>query len=185
MDKLRVFNIALQVFNMAPLSEEELEADDRSEHPEIEVLELLYTDALRRVMRERNWTFLEERLELGDDLGGMDGYRHSYKLPEKLFRITRADGIYRVVKGLLLTNGRPVAYGQMLDVPDAGVPDDFEGLVAYALAIEASGKLSPGDSKLQFAMTLYNTRLLNMMLNDVQGNMSENMEVANGYGDYV
>ena len=185
MDKLRIFNIALNAFNMALLTEADLESEDKEEHPEIETLELLLPDSINDVMRERNWTFLEARLDLGEDLGAVDGYRHSYKLPDGLFRITRADGIYRVVGSRLLTNGRPVAYGQMSKLPDTGVPDDFDSLVAYALAIRASAKLSPGDNKIQVILTLYNNTLLHMQINDVQNQMREDREVADGFGYYV
>lgn len=183
MDRLRIYNIALAVFNIEPLAEDDLK--DTEGHPEVQVLDMHFGTALRKAMRERDWTFLEERLKLGDDEGAECGYRHSYELPEGLFRLTRADGIYRVVGTRLLTNGRPLAYGIMLTPPDTGVPEDFYDLVAFALAFYASPKLSPGDTKFQIALNDYNTVLQTLALNDVQCQMRESREEANGDGCFV
>ena len=183
MDKLRIFNIALAIFNIAPLTEETIK--DTEGHPEVQILELHLPTALRKAMRERDWTFLERPLELGDDKGEQGGFRHSYALPEGLFRLIRADGHYRISGNVLLTNGMPVAYGIMQTLPDTGVPEDFFDLVAFALAFFASPKLSPGDTKFQIAMNDYNTLLTSMVMNDVQCNLREGREEANGDGYYV
>lgn len=171
MDKLDVYRQALLVFGyQATITQEDLDAEDKSAHPEIQTLDLMYQTALEMVMRERAWSFLDVRLDLGEDLGRVAGYTHSYALPEGLFRITWADGDHRVAEGRLLTNGEAVAYGQMLKVPDSGVPAGFTTLVAYALAILASAKLSPGDQKAGLASTLYQRMLQTMMLSDIYGN---------------
>lgn len=183
MDKLRIFNIALAIFNIAPLTEEMME--DKEGHPEIEILELHLPTALHKAMRERDWTFLERPLELGDDEGSAGGYSHSYTLPQGLFRLTRADGHYRIAGTKLLTDGMPFAYGIMQTLPDTGVPEDFYDLVAFALAFFASPKLSPGDTKFQIAMNDYNTLLTSMIMNDVQCSMRDGREEANGDGYYV
>ena len=190
MDKLRIFNIALAVFNAPLLQKKELEdaeADPEvmAEHPEIQVLELHLDTALRRVMRERDWTFLEQPLKLGEDEGEGFGYRHSYPLPEGLFRLTRADGIYRVVGGKLLTNGMPLAFGIMQTLPDSGIPEDFFDLVGFALAQLASPKLSPGDTKYQIAEADYRMLRDQMIANDVTCQLRDDREVNNGHGYYV
>ena len=170
MDKLDVYRQALLVFGyQATITEEDLEAEDKSGHPEIQTLDLMYQTALEMVMRERAWSFLETKLDLGKDLGPEPGYEHSYALPAGLFRVTWADGVHRVAGGRLLTNGEAVAYGQMLEVPDSGVPAGFTTLVAYALAILASAKLSPGDQKAGLASSLYQRMLQTMMLSDIYG----------------
>lgn len=183
MDKLDIFNKALSVFNIAPLTEEDLKETEG--RPEVQVLEMYLGSALRRAMRERSWTFLEERLVLGDDEGPECGYRHSHELPEGLFRLTRADGVYRVVGTRLLTNGLPLAYGIMSTPPDKGVPEDFYDLVAFALASYSASKLSPGDTKYQIAEAEYRTILRGMVMNDVQNHMRQDREAANGHGYYV
>lgn len=183
MDRLRIYNIALSVFNIAPLSEDDME--DTEGHPEVQILDLHLATALRKAMRERNWTFLEEKLDLGEDGGPEGGYRHSYALPEGLFRLTRADGIYRVSGNKILTDGMPLAYGIMQTPPDTGVPEDFYDLVAFALAFYASPKLSPGDTKYQIAMNDYSSLLSTMVMNDVQCQMRETREVANGDYPYI
>ena len=183
MDKLRIYNIALGVFNIAPLSEEDLE--DTEGHPEIQILDLYLPTAERKAIREREWTFLEVKLDLGEDGGPECGYKHTYKLPEGLFRLTRADGTYRVAGTTLLTNGAPHAYGIMNTLPDSGVPEDFYDLIAFALAFYASPKLSPGDTKYQIAMNDYNTILQGLIMNDVQCQIRDSREEANGLGPYV
>lgn len=185
MDKLRIFNMALNVFNQPPLTQEQL--DDKEsikQHPEIQTLELFYLPALRKAMREHPWSFLDVELDLGEDLGPKGGYAHSYVLPEGLFRLTRADGTYEVHENTLFTNGRPVAYGQMSEVPDT-VPDDFEYLVALSLAVIASPKLSSGDQKVNYAAQFYDSLLLSMELNDAQNARRDNREIIDGYGAYV
>ena len=183
MDKLRVYNIALAIFNIEPLTEDQLK--DTEGHPEVQILDLHYATALHKAMRERAWTFLEQRLDLGDDLGPECGYMHSYQLPTGLFRLTRADGIYRQVGNRILTNGRPLAYGIMQTPPDMGVPEDFYELVGFALAYFASAKLSPGDTKYQIALADYQQVLSGMIMNDVQDSISTNRVVENGFGCYV
>ena len=183
MDRLYIYNVALSVFNIQPLSEDDLE--DTEGHPEVQILDLFLQNAIEMVLRERNWTFLEQKLELGEDLGPEAGYGHSYKLPTGLFRLTRADGIYRVVGTRLLTNGTPYAYGIMSELPDDGVPKDFYGLVGFALAILASSKLSAGDTKTSTASAIYQKVLVPMIMNDVQDSIHQNRSVANGDGPYV
>ena len=183
MDKLGIFNKALSVFNIEPLTEDDLKETEG--RPEIQVLELFFGSALAKVLRERNWTFLERRLDLGEDKGAEGGYCHSYDLPEGLFRLTRADGIFRVVGTRLLTNGRPEAYGIMHELPDSGVPEDFYTVVAFALAYYSASKLSPGDTKTQIALDMYQRTLSMLVMNDVWDSMHENREVADGVGCYV
>ena len=183
MDKLRIYNIALAVFNIAPLTEEQVKEPEG--HPEVQILDLHLPTAIRKAMRERDWTFLETRLDLGKDGGPESGYEHTYSLPEGLFRLTRADGTYRVVGTKLLTNGGPFAYGIMQTLPDTGVPEDFFDLVAFALAFFASPKLSPGDTRYQIAMNDYNTLLNSMVMNDVQCQLRDRREEANADGPYV
>ena len=183
MDKLRIFNIALSVFNAELLTEEDLENTEG--HPEVKTLELFLPTAIMYVQRERDWTFLEEKLDLGEDGGAIDGYSHSYTLPSGLFRLTRADGIYRVVGDKLLTNGAPIAYGIMQTLPGKGVPEDFYELVAFALAVCVAQKMSPGDTKAQTALSIYTFFRDRMVMNDVQCQMRERREEANGDGSYV
>ena len=186
MDKLRIFNIALEVYNRPPLTEEQLDDKEAMKaHPEIMTLETLLPVALDEAKRAWHWSFLDTELELGEDQGPKEGYTHSYRLPEGLFRLTRADGIYKRVGNMLLTNGRPLAYGQMAGVPDSGVPEDFDHLVAYALAMFAAPRLSSGDQKAQYASEFYQTLLTRMRLNDTQDERREDWEVANGCGSYV
>lgn len=183
MDRLRIFNIALAVFNIEPLDADSIE--DTEGHPEVKVLELFLGTALRKAMRDYAWSFLEEPLDLGEDKGGRCGYRHAYSLPEGLFRLTRADGRYEVVGTTLLTDGRPLAYGMMSTPPDTGVPEDFWDLVAFALAYYAAPKLSAGDAKTSSAMASYNSLLQSMALNEAQDSQRKDWVTDNGYGDYV
>ena len=183
MDKLRIYNIALSVFNADPLTEADLE--NAEGHPEVKILDLFLPSAINYVQRERDWTFLEEKLDLGEDGGAMDGFSHSYTLPDGLFRLTRADGTYRVVGDKLLTNGAPIAYGIMYTLPGKGVPEDFYDLIAFALAIYITPKMSPGDTKYQTAMNSYTFFLERMIMNDVQCQLRERREEANGDGSYI
>ena len=186
MDKLRIYNLALDVYNMPHLTEEQLEDKEAwSAHPEIQTLEITYPVALRKAMRERAWSFLDTELELGEDKGPKFGYAHSYALPNGLFRLTRADGTYEQMGNMLLTNGAPVAFGQMSEVPDTGVPEDFEHLVAYALAYFAGSRLSSGDQKKNVAAEFYRTLLDSMIASDVADSRRINRRIENGYGSYI
>ena len=182
-ERLDIYNKALSVFNIAPRTEDDLK--DTEGHPEIQTLDMFFPTALHRAMYERTWTFLEKRLELGDDLGAECGYRHSYDLPEGLLRLTRAEGIYRVVGTRLLMNGRPLAYGIMQTLPDSGVPELFYSLVAYALAVLVSPKLSPGDTKYQIAEGNYQRILELLVRNDLRNQMHMDRRSSNGNGYYV
>lgn len=183
MDRLRIYNMALSVFNIEPLDAAAIE--DAEGHPEVKVLDIFLGPAERMAMRVFPWPFLEEVLELGDDEGPVMGYQHSYQLPEGLFRLTRADGRYEVVGNKLLTDGRPLAIGINETPPDRGVPEDFWDLVAFALAYYASAKLSAGDSKASFAMDLFNSIAQSMALNAAQDEQRKDLVNGDGWGDHI
>lgn len=176
--KLTIFNVAGSVFNLEPFKEEELASESPS--PELETMKLFLPSALSKAMRETNWRFLVEKINLGEDLGPAGGYTHSFELPAGLFRIcfSKTCG-YELSKRVVLSYGIPELYGIMSDPDEDGIPDDFWYLVGYALAFFVSNKISPGDSKTQMAMNSYNTILLSMLQNEAY-NYSESRNFYGG-----
>lgn len=177
MDRIDVYNLALETLNLQPLDD----STDlvNSSEPIVKTLNTFFGTALRKASREHNWSFLTERIELeGDDNGAMGGYRHCYQLPDSLFRLCGAEGNdYKRVGDKLLTNGKPIIYAITLDKDRRNnyyfgqedlIPDDFWELVAYELAILASQRLSSGDSKTQIIATIYASLLQTLISNDVQ-----------------
>lgn len=178
MDRIDVYNLALETLNIEPLAST-TDLTSSSTEPIVKTLNTFFGTALRKASREHNWSFLTERIELeGDDNGAMGGYRHSYALPDDLFRLCGADGgDYRRVGNMILTNGRPIIFAITLDKDRRNnyyfgqeelVPDDFWELVAYELAILASTRLSSGDSKTQIIASIYNDLLQTLISNDVK-----------------
>ncbi len=167
MEKLELFNYALDLLNIEPLTEEQLENPAEGQDTTVpDTLNRFYGTALRKASRERDWTFLRVKLDLGEDLGPMAGYRHSYSLPKGLFRLCWADGEYSQVGNKLATNGSDEAYGIMDELPDEGVPEDFYELVGSYLAFLASTRLSSGDQKAATILTIYTQLLQNLMFTD-------------------
>lgn len=177
MDRREVYNMALDTLNIEPL-DNSVVIDNNATDPIVKTLNRFYGTALRKASREHDWSFLTERIVLGEDLGSARGYGHSYELPDSLFRLIYAEGgDYLRVGSTLLTNGSPVIYAITLDKDRKNnyyfgqedlVPDDFWELVAYALAFFASARLSSGDAKTNVIMGMYNTILQTMVNNDVK-----------------
>lgn len=176
MDRLEIYNMALDVLNIEPLEKEELEADQKD--PIVKTLDRFFGTALRKASREHCWSFLTEKIVLGNDLGSGKGYLHSYELPDDLFRLVYAEGgEYERVGNILFTNGSPTIHamsmrkmknGNYTFGVDGTIPEDFWELVAYALAFLVSPRLSSGDSKIQVISSIYNTILQTMVDNDVK-----------------
>ena len=174
MDKIEVFNMALDILNIEPITSEELSAGT---DPIVKSLNRFYGTALRKASRECDWSFLTEVRSLeGEDLGAKRGYRHSYELPDNLFRLIGAEGgDYIRVGSLLLTNGSPTIYAILLDEGkkniffgnDDLIPEDFWELIAYALAIFLCPRLASGSNKLQEISALYNTILQGLLANEI------------------
>lgn len=183
MEKLEIFNIALELLNIEPLTDDYLTPEEGADTTVPDTLERFYGMALRKASRERDWTFLQEKLDLGNDLGPMAGYAHSYSLPEGLYRLCWADGEYSQIGDKLATNGSDEAYGIMDTPPEAGVPEDFWELVAIYLAFIASSRLSSGDQKASTILTIYSHLLSNLILTDARSSKSTYMNREYGYGD--
>lgn len=175
MDKIDVFNMALDILNIDPITSAELtEGTD----PVVKSLNRFYGTALRKASREHSWSFLTERVSLdGDDLGPKGGYKHCYKLPDTLFRLIGAEGgDYKRVGSELLTNGEPEIYAILLEEGKKNfyfgqedlIPEDFWELVAYGLATFLCPRLASGTSKLQEISSLYNALLQTLIDNDIK-----------------
>lgn len=171
MTKLEIYNIALDTLNIEPLTEEEL---DGGTDPIVKTLNRFFMTAVRKASREHNWSFLTEKYQLNqkDDLGELRGYKHSFKLPNTLFRLIYADG------GDYIRLGDTIAtnyYGNIYvineykdeDLNKYYIPTDYWELVAYGLAFFATPRLSSGDQKTQIVSSLYNTILSTLISNDV------------------
>lgn len=171
MGKIELYNLVLSILNLAPITEEELEAGT---DPIVVTLNGFYGTALRKASREHDWSFLTEEIELeGEDLGPKGGFGHSYALPANLFRLIEADGgRYRTVGATLMTDGSPSILAMTLsDEALANCPADFWDLVAYGMAIFASPRLASGDVKLQTISALYNSILETLKENDVKDSL--------------
>lgn len=158
MDKLEIYNKALDLCGQEPLTQEDLESEDKDQT--VTSLDAWYMTALRKASKEMPWSFLEVEIQLGDDGGSGHGYLHSYKLPEDIESITWASGErYQRIGDKLFTDGEPKAYGILKDiVPDTNVPEDFYDLVAIALAYYASVRLSPDTTTRNAIYYLYQDR---------------------------
>lgn len=178
MDRREVYNMALDTLNIEPL-DNTVAIDNNATEPIVKTLNRFFGTALRKASREHDWSFLTERIGLeGEDLGSARGYKHSYALPDSLFRLVYAEGgDYLRVGSTLLTNGSPVIYAITLEKDRRNnyyfgqedlIPDDFWELVAYALAFFASPRLSSGDAKTSIIMSMYNTLLQTLISNDVK-----------------
>lgn len=169
--KLRIYNVAATVFNMRPFTKDDIEGEDDA-NPNLAAFNTLLEPALYMAMREYDWSFLQSLLDIGDDLGAVGNYRHSYKLPDGLFRLCHVacGTLYRRVGDKLLTNQpeKPSAYGIIEDFDEESAPKDFWDLIGYALAFMASNSVSAGDSKANTAMGLYQKLAQNMIINDAQ-----------------
>lgn len=157
MDDLDLFNIALSLFDR-----EIAEADLESKTPSKEVrLCYKYLPFARlRAMREFDWSFLIQELELDldNDVGGFLGFLHGYKLPENLLKVVPGDNpnTYQVTAGRYFTNvDNPKVYGVMKELPEEHVPDDFYELIAYALAYQIAPLLAPGGKMDQVTLQKY------------------------------
>lgn len=169
--KLRIFNVTATVFNLRQFTLEEVQDAD-SGNPNLVTLTALLDSALDMAMREYDWSFLLTELDMGEDLGPMGGFPHSYQLPENLFRVVSLpnEKVYQRFGNRILTNNEkaPLVIGMTLDFDDSVVPRDFWDLVGYGLAILAGNSIVAGDSKLTTASTAYTKIAQNLMLNDSQ-----------------
>jgi hypothetical protein len=175
MDKIDVYNMALDVLNIEPVTSADITAGT---DPIVKSLNRFYGTALRKASREHAWSFLTERVSLdGDDLGPKGGYKHCYKLPDTLFRLIGAEGgDYKRVGSELLTNGEPEIYAILLEEGKKNfyfgqedlVPEDFWELVALALATFLTPRLSSGTDKMSEISSLYNAILQTLIDNDIK-----------------
>ena len=179
--KLKIYNVAVTVFNMRPFTLEEIEDADGS-NPNLQTFDTLLNPALDMAMREYDWSFLQSVLDMGSDLGAVGAYPHSYKLPDGLFRlckvrIGRRGHHFQRIGNTILTfsDDAPTAFGIMENFDTDKAPRDFWALVGYALAFMASNSISPGDSKATTAMSLYQKIAQNMIINDAQNDGNDYM----------
>ena len=158
MNKLEIYNMALDFCGQEPLTQLNTKSADKT--PTERTLDTWYGSALRKASREFSWPFLEVSLELESDLGSGHGYKHSYELPYGALILTWADGNnYERIGDKLYTDGKAEAYGIVPDtMPDNGVPEDFYDLVAIALAYYASVRLSPDNTTRNAIWYAYNDK---------------------------
>ena len=165
MTKLDLYNLVLSLFNMDPLEQADIDDTVSLRHQDVATLDRWYNTALRKVSREHRWPFLEQKVELGQDLGPAHGYEHSYEVPKDLFSITWADGErYRFIGTVFCTDGDAEAFGLMKNIipeDDSMVPDDFYDLLALSLAYFTAYRFAP-DLKKTIAQD-YQSVLLTMV----------------------
>ena len=171
MDRLSIYNMALDLCGQAPISElHENEAEkDQTERS----LDLWYPASYRKASHEMPWPFLEVRLgfekedessEVPRDYGESHGYKHSYKFSEEPEQMTWANGDrFQRFGGMLCTDSddEPEAWGVKKGIPDpdsSGLPDGFLDLVAISLAYLASVRLSPDQTTRNAIYYLYTDR---------------------------
>lgn len=157
MDDLDLFNIALSLFDRE-ITEADL--DSKTPSKEVRLCNKYLPFARLRAMREFDWSFLIQELELdlNDDVGGFQGFAHGYKLPENLLKIVPSDTStpFQVTAGRLFIDiDNPKVYGIMKDLPEEHVPDDFYELIAYALAYQIAPLLAPGGKMDQVTLQKY------------------------------
>lgn len=173
MEKLELYNMALDLCGQAPLEElhEEKDEKDQTERS----LDTWFKTAYRKASHEMSWPFLQCKLSFdgsegtAEDLGEKRGYEHSYRFTESIEQLTWANGDrYMRAGDFLLTDSddEPEAWGvvKMADDPDTSVlPDDFSDLVAIALAYYASVRLSPDQTTRSSIYYLYKDRCDELM----------------------
>ena len=159
MTRLQIYNMALRVHGRK-ITQEDLDATDKRE----EVLDCIesYESAQDKALSEADWPFFTSLLELDltEDTPGY-GFSHGYALPSGLYRHTpRAwEWAYEIHGGVYYTDAAdPKLYGMLradcFDKADAAEdtradhPQAFDNLIAYALAYDLCGYLSPNDQNL-------------------------------------
>jgi len=178
MEKLEIYNKALDLCGQQPLEAEDLEKEEKDQT--VKTLDTWYPTALRKASRELSWPFLEVQLQLGEDEGAGHGYEHSYPCPDDTEALTWAQGDeYQRIGNKLFTNGEGEAWGIRKDIMPDSVPDDFYDLVAIALAYYASVRLSPDTNTRNAIYYLYQDRRDELMDHYLQA------ERRHGYQDSI
>ena len=173
MDKLSIYNMALDLCGQAPILELHEDASEKDQTEKS--LDLWYPAAYRKASHEMPWPFLEVRLGFekedgsdsasdAKDYGESHGYKHSYKFSEEPEQMTWAEGDrFQRFGGMLCTDSdkEPEAWGIKKEVPGSdteGMPEGFLDLVAISLAYLASVRLSPDQTTRNAIYYLYNDR---------------------------
>lgn len=201
MDKTSIFNMALDVFGMEPVTADDIQ---KNEAREVKILSIHYNQAIQRVSLENRWSFLDDVIEISapnttvlcstttnevfnrtslvmsQDLGAKADYLHSFKLPEGILRITKIESGYlrsrRVGEFLLTDCENPIVYAQIVNniVPEnKAIPDTFWALAALSLSFLSSASISNTEPKaIQMIASEYNSLLKSAMFTDLSQNVA-------------
>ncbi len=162
MDKLGIYNMALDLCGQAPMERLHNASNDKDQTER--TLDTWFMTALRKASHELSWPFLEVVLSFsGGDLGPGHGYMHSFEFSDDVEQLTWANGDrFRRIGNILYTDeSEPEAWGIQKDIvfPDDSYPEAFSDLVALALAFYASTRLSPDTNTRNTIYALYKDRL--------------------------
>lgn len=182
MEKLELYNMALDLCGQAPLDALHTESTEKDQTEKS--LDMWFKTAYRKASHEMSWPFLEYSLgfetvvggdsaKTGDEIknyGEMRGYKNSYKFFEPVDSLVWANGSrYMRAGDYLLTDydDSPKAWGitkKKAEEPDASaLPEEFADLVAIALAYYASVRLSPDQTTRNSIYYLYKDRCDELM----------------------
>lgn len=189
MKKWEIYNTALHVLGRS-CTEADLDFDPPA--AEIDCCNVCWPQARMRALREHNWSFFIERLSIDmsseADIPG-HGYLHGFRLPDGLLALAPARNSSRfdVYGNVYYCNRKPAdgLYGIMDDcMDDMDHPEDFDHLVAYALAYLVAPILAPGDQKAaDLAASGYSWVRENLMRLESNNNRKIFLYGSDGYDD--
>jgi len=175
MTTLELFNIALSLFDRE-IDQEDL--DSNTPIKEVRLCKRYSELAKLKVIREFDWSFLIEKLQIElSNEGGYKDFLYGYILPEGLVKVVNfeSDLPYQVIKNILYTNAfNPTVFGIMEDFNEEHVPLDFYELIAYALAYQIAPLLAPEGRVDQVILQKYTWALNGLISAECHNNSKEN-----------
>lgn len=175
MTKAELFSLALDEFNIKPVTEDELNSGN-GQRKEIPVLELHFEQAVSRVCIEFDWSWLNEIVEFSEesDKGAKAGYEHSYILPDTVSRVTNVPvKKYRIVGDILLTHD-PVDFiiaqnwKKVSDFSNTLIPYEWWTVVSTCLAMLSISLVNNNQNTYNLLKDKYNTAIQSLAMMDAQ-----------------
>lgn len=175
MTDLDLFNITLSIFDREI---EQADLDSATPSKEVRLCRRYLSLAKLKVLREFDWSFLIEKLqvELSED-GGLGEFLYGHILPEGLFKVVKIniDYPYQVLGNIFYSDrDKPTLYGIMEDFKEDNAPEDFYELIAYALAYQIAPLLAPEGRFDEVVLQKYSWALNGLISAECHNNFKEN-----------
>jgi hypothetical protein len=175
MTDLELYNITLSIFDRE-ITQDDL--DSQTPSKEVRLCRRYLPLAKLKVLREFDWSFLIEKLQIElVERGGYKGFLYGFLLPEGLLKVVRneTDYPYEVIGNILYTDiDNPTIFGIMEDFKEDHAPKDFYELIAYALAYQIAPLLAPEGRFDQVVLQKYSWALNGLISAECHNNSKEN-----------